>query len=232
MFEDVTYSVALLYGLLSFFSPCVLPLIPSYFCFITGLSLEELTTASQSTLRQKIMFSTLAFVLGFSIVFIILGASASYLGGLLSSHKGLIRMIGGHFVILFGLHLTGIINIPLFQYEKRLHVHQKPLHLMGTFLIGMAFGAGWTPCIGPILGSLLVLAQEKETVGQGVRLLCIYSAGLALPFILLSAGINYLLVFTRKATKVLRYANPIAGTLLVITGLLLVTNKLHLLTFY
>ncbi len=232
MFEDVTYSVALLYGLLSFFSPCVLPLIPSYFCFITGLSLEELTEAPKAAVRRKIMLSTLAFVLGFSLVFIILGASASYVGGLLAEHKSVIRIVGGALIILFGLHLAGILRIPAFQYEKRLHMRQKPLHMMGTFLVGMAFGAGWTPCIGPILGSLLVLAQDKETVGQGVRLLCIYSIGLALPFIVLSAGINYLLVFTRNAGKVLRYANPVAGVLLVLTGILLVTDKLRLLSFY
>jgi len=232
MFEDVTYSVALLYGLLSFFSPCVLPLIPSYFCFITGLSLEELTKAPHAAIRRKIMLSTLAFVLGFSLVFIILGASASYVGGLLAEHKSIIRIAGGALIILFGLHLAGILRIPAFQYEKRLHIRQKPLHLMGTFLVGMAFGAGWTPCIGPILGSLLVLAQDKETVGQGMRLLSIYSLGLALPFILLSASINYLLVFTSKTKKVLRYANPVAGILLVLTGILLVTDKLRLLSFY
>lgn len=232
MFEDVTYSVALLYGLLSFFSPCVLPLIPSYFCFITGLSLEELTESPQTAIRRKIVLSTVAFVLGFSVVFIILGASASLLGGLISQHKGLLRIIGGALIILFGLHLTGIVRLPFLQYEKRLHLHKKPLHFLGTFIIGMAFGAGWTPCIGPILGSLLIMAQDKETVGQGVRLLCIYSVGLALPFIVLSVFINYLLAFTRKATKVLRYANPVAGVLLVATGILLVTDKLSLLSAY
>ena len=231
MFGDVTYSVAFLYGLLSFFSPCVLPLIPSYFCFITGLSLEELTTASKTVLRQKIILSTLSFVLGFSLVFIILGASASYLGNLFYEHKDIIRIVGGSLIILFGLHLAGILKIPFFQYEKRLHVQQKPLHIAGTFLVGMAFGAGWTPCIGPILGSLLVLAQDKKTVSQGVGLLCLYSAGLALPFLALSAGINYLLVFTRRANKVLRYASPVAGILLVLTGILLVTDKLRLLQF-
>jgi cytochrome c-type biogenesis protein len=232
MFGDVTYPVALLYGLLSFFSPCVLPLIPSYFCFITGLSLEELTEVPKAAIRRKIMLSTLTFVTGFSLVFIILGASASFLGGLLSEHRGVIRIGGGALIILFGLHLTGLLRIKAFQYEKRVHIREKPLHVLGSFFVGMAFGAGWTPCIGPILGSLLVLAQDKATVGQGVRLLCVYSAGLALPFIALSAGINYLLVFTRKANKMLRYANPVAGVLLVLTGILLVTDKLHLLSLY
>ncbi len=232
MFEDVTYPVALLYGLLSFFSPCVLPLIPSYFCFITGLSLEELTSSPKAAIRRKVILSTIAFVSGFSVVFIILGASASLLGGLISQHKGIIRIVGGALIILFGLQLAGILRIPGLQYDKRVHVHKKPLHFLGTFVIGMAFGAGWTPCIGPILGSLLIMAQDKETVGQGVRLLCIYSVGLALPFIVLSVGINYLLAFTRRATKVLRYANPFAGVLLIATGILLVTDKLTFLAVY
>ncbi len=232
MFEDVTYPVAFLYGLLSFFSPCVLPLIPSYFCFITGLSMEEVSGATKPAIRRKIIFSTLAFVLGFSVVFILLGASASYLGGLFSQHKGWIRVIGGALIILFGLHLTGVLRISVFEYEKRLQIKKKPLHFLGTFVIGMAFGAGWTPCIGPILGSLLNMAMNKETVEQGVRLLSVYSAGLALPFMVLSVLINSLLAFTRKAAKVVKYANPVAGILLIATGVLLVTNKLAWLTFY
>lgn len=232
MFEDVTYPVAFLYGLLSFFSPCILPLIPSYFCFITGLSLEEVSGATKPAIRRKIILSTLAFVLGFSLIFIILGASASYLGGLFYQHKGWIRIIGGGLIILFGLHLTGIARIPVFEYEKRLQIKKKPLHFLGTFVIGMAFGAGWTPCIGPILGSLLNMAMNKDTVEQGVRLLSVYSAGLALPFMILSVLINYLLAFTRKAAKVVKYANPVAGVLLIATGVLLVTNKLVWLTFY
>jgi cytochrome c-type biogenesis protein len=232
MFEDVTYSIAFLYGLLSFFSPCVLPLIPSYFCIITGLSLEELTQSPKAALRRKIIISTLAFVLGFSFVFILLGASASYLGGIVGPHKNVIRILGGALIIIFGLHLTGIVRIPWLQYEKRVRLQQRPLHLLGILLVGMAFGAGWTPCIGPILGSLLVLANDKETVGQGMRLLSTYSLGLSLPFILLSAGINYLLVFTKKATKVLRFANPVAGVLLLLTGMLLIMDKLRLLSWY
>lgn len=232
MFEDVTYPVALLYGLLSFFSPCVLPLIPSYFCFITGLSLEELTSVHNAAIRRKILISTLAFIMGFSAVFILMGASASYLGTLLTQNRNLIRIVGGGLIILFGLHLTGILNLPVLQYEKRLHLHKKPLHFLGTFMIGMAFGAGWTPCIGPILGSLLIMAENKETVGQGVRLLSVYSAGMAIPFIALSIFINYLLEFTRKASKVLRYANPVAGILLIATGILLVSDKLKVLSIY
>lgn len=229
---DITNTAAFFAGLLSFFSPCVLPLIPSYFCFITGLSLDKLTMAQHSAIRSKIILATLAFVMGFSVVFIILGASATYLGGFLKGHQAWFRVVGGILIILFGLHLTGLLRIPLLEHEKRLHLNRKPLHFLGTFLIGMAFGAGWTPCIGPILGSVLVLAQNKETVSQGAWLLSLYSAGLALPFIVLSVGINYLLVIVRKTSKILRYVNPAAGILLIATGLLLVTNKLVLLSFY
>ncbi len=231
MFADVSFHIAFLYGILSFFSPCVLPLIPSYFCFITGMTMEELDGTSHVAVRRKIVISTLAFVLGFSVVFIILGMSASLLGGFLANYKHWIRIVGGLLIIVFGLHLTGLLRISMFQYEKRLHIDKKPLHFLGTFLIGMAFGAGWTPCIGPILASLLVMAQDKETMGQAGWLLGVYAAGLALPFIVLSVGINYLLTFIRKATKVLRYVNPVAGTLLIITGLLLMTNKLQQLSF-
>ena len=227
MFADVTFSIAFLYGILSFLSPCVLPLIPSYFCFITGLSLEELSGASQVAVRRKIILSTLAFVLGFSVVFVALGLSASLLGSALATHKHWIRIIGGALIIVFGLHMTGLITVPLFQYEKRLQINQKPLHFLSTLFIGMAFGAGWTPCIGPILASLLVMAQDQETMGQAGWLLGVYSMGMALPFIVLSVGINFLLVFIRKANRVLRYINPVAGTLLIITGLLLMTNKLQ-----
>jgi cytochrome c-type biogenesis protein len=141
-------------------------------------------------------------------------------------------MIGGHLIILFGLHLTGIIRIPVLEFEKRLHFHQKPLHFFGTLLIGMAFGAGWTPCIGPILGSVLVLAQQKETVGQAIGLLTVYSAGMAAPFLLLSVGINFLLVFIRRTKILMRFINPVAGALLVLIGLALVTDTLKLLAWY
>ena len=231
MFADVTYSIAFFYGLLSFFSPCVLPLIPSYFCFITGMSLDEMTTADNSAVRSKIILSTMAFVVGFSIVFVTLGASASFLGTVMAAHKDWIRIIGGVLIIIFGLHLTGLLRIPLFEFEKRLHMNQKPLHFLGTVFIGMAFGAGWTPCIGPILGSLLVLAQDKETVGEAVWMLAIFSAGLALPFMVLSICINFLLVFIGRAKSILRYINPVAGGLLIITGILLMTNTLQKLSF-
>jgi cytochrome c-type biogenesis protein len=225
--EAVSFPAAFLAGLLSFFSPCVLPLIPAYFTFITGYSLEELTEGNIE-IRKKVFFSTISFVLGFSVVFILMGGSASYLGGLIYKYKNLIRIVGGVLIIILGIHLTGVFRIRSLEFEKRIQIEKKPLHFLGTFIIGMAFGAGWSPCIGPLLGSILIVAGSQETVAQGMVLLGIYSAGLALPFVIISVFINFLLIFMKRASKVLKYVNVVAGILLILVGLVLVTNKLYL----
>jgi len=230
MTENIPYHLALLAGLASFFSPCVLPLIPAYFTFITGLSLEELIESKTSALRIKILISTILYVSGFSFVFILLGASASYFGSFVFEYRNVITKIGGIVIILFGIHLTGLIRIQYLNVEKRLHIQKKPLHFLGAFLIGMAFGAGWSPCIGPLLGSILIIAGSQETVRSGVLLLVVYSAGLAVPFILISIFINFLFVFIKKAIRIIRYINAVAGVLLIIIGLLLLTDKLFLIT--
>lgn len=228
--EAISYPAAFTAGLLSFLSPCVLPLIPAYFTFITGFSLEELTESRDSEIRKKVFLSTILFVSGFSLVFILMGASASYLGGLIYNYRELIRIIGGVFIIILGVHLTGIIRIRGLDFEKRINMEKKPLHFLGTFIVGMAFGAGWSPCIGPLLGSIIIIAGSQETVWQGIILLGIYSAGLAIPFIIMSVFINFLLIFIKKASRVLQYINTAAGILLIIVGLILVTNKLYVLT--
>jgi cytochrome c-type biogenesis protein len=225
--EAVSFPAAFLAGLLSFFSPCVLPLIPAYFTFITGYSLEELTEGNIE-IRKKVILSTISFVLGFSVVFILMGGSASYLGGLIYKYKNLIRIIGGVLIIILGIHLTGVFRIRSLEFEKRIQIQKKPIHFLGTFIIGMAFGAGWSPCIGPLLGSILIVAGSQETIGQGMVLLGVYSAGLALPFVIISVFINFLLVFMKRATRVLKYVNVVAGILLILVGLVLVTNKLYL----
>ena len=227
--EAVSFPAAFLAGFLSFLSPCVLPLIPAYFTFITGFSLEELTEDRHPEIRKKVVFSTVSFVCGFSLIFILMGASASYLGGLIYNYRNTIRIIGGILIILMGVHLTGIIRIPGLDVEKRIHMEKKPLHFLGIFIIGMAFGAGWSPCIGPLLGSILIIAGSQETVRHGIVLLAIYSAGLALPFILISVFIHLLLMVIKKASRVLQYVNTAAGILLIIVGLILVTNKLYVL---
>lgn len=230
MIAEVSYPAALIAGLLSFFSPCVLPLVPSYFVFITGSSFDELTVAPSVAVRVKIILATVAFVAGFSTVFIIMGASASYISNLLYQIRPYLRVIGGLLIIILGLHLVGVFRINALYSDKRLHLKDKPLHFFGAFIVGMAFGAGWSPCIGPLLGSILILASSQETIIQGVGLLCIYSAGLALPFIILSISIGFAVRFIRRATKVLGYVNKAAGIILITTGALLITDKFGLLT--
>lgn len=227
--ETVSYQAALVAGLLSFFSPCILPLIPAYFSFITGLSLDELTDGDDRNTRQKVILATLAYVGGFSFVFIVLGASASLIGNFISTISWLIRYAGGAIIIIFGFHLIGVINIKRLNFEKRIHISEKPMHLMGTFIIGMAFGAGWTPCIGPLLGSILIVAGSQETVYQGIVLLMLYSAGLALPFILMSFFINKILDIMKQAKKMLIYVNKISGLLLILLGILLITDRFRFL---
>lgn len=231
MFLDpVSYWAAFFAGLLSFFSPCVLPLIPAYFTFISGFSLEELTTLKGKDVRRKVMLSTLSYVLGFSLIFILMGASASYLGNLLYRYVDYIRIGGGVMIIVLGVHLTGLFRVRALDFEKRLHLEKKPLHFFGTFLVGMAFAAGWSPCIGPLLGSILIIASSKETVFQGITLLGLYSLGLAIPFLILSSFVNLLLFFIKKAVKALKYLNPAAGILLVLIGVMLIFNKLNFLS--
>ena len=227
--ETITFPAAFLAGLLSFFTPCVLPLLPAYFSFITGLSLDELTQDSKET-RNKVILSTLFYVAGFSFVFILLGASASFLGSFVTQYTWALRFAGGGIILVFGLHLLGVINIRALQFEKKIRVSEKPLHLMGTFLIGMAFGAGWSPCIGPLLGSILIVAGSQETIYQGIALLAVYSAGLALPFIIISFFIHSIMEIMKRARTLIRTLNIVSGALLIIIGLLLIFNRFDWLT--
>ncbi|MFO8112437.1 MAG: cytochrome c biogenesis protein CcdA [Desulfosalsimonadaceae bacterium] len=223
--QSVSYSAAFLAGLLSFVSPCLLPLIPAYFAFISGYSIEELTENPDAAVRARIFTATISFVLGFSLVFILMGASASVIGSMVVQYKDVIRIIGGLLIIGLGIHMTGLIRIGALETDKRLSVRRKPLHLVGIFIVGMAFAAGWSPCIGPLLGSILMVAGTSETVGQGVWLLAVYSAGLAVPFILISIFVPAMLRIVRGASKTLRYAGPVAGALLILVGLLLLTDS-------
>ncbi len=228
--QEVTYTAAFATGLLSFLSPCVLPLIPAYFSFITGMSLEDLTRGGDQGVRRKLVLATLFYVLGFSVVFIAMGGAVSLMGHQLEEYKDIIRLFGGAILILFGVHLAGILRIPLFDYEKKFHVQSRPLHILGVFLVGMAFGAGWSPCIGPLLGSILALAAGEGSVGKGMALLSVYSLGLAIPFLLLSVFIERMLSFIKKAREWIRFATVTAGVLMIVMGLLLVLDKLSLTT--
>jgi cytochrome c-type biogenesis protein len=222
--ESVSFSAAFIAGLLSFLSPCILPLIPAYFSFITGLSMDELLGDSTAAVRKKVLISTVVFVCGFSAIFILLGASATLLGQQLDLYRDHIRIIGGHVIVLFGLHLMGWIQIPVLNMDRRFHMTQKPLRLMGVFLVGMAFGAGWSPCVGPMLGSILVIASTQESIWNGIALLAVYSAGLAIPFILLSLFINLMLEFFHRAKRIVGHVHRLAGALLIMVGVFLLTD--------
>ena len=228
--ESISYSAALVAGLLSFFSPCILPLIPAYFTFITGFSLDELTGVQRTGVRIRIILSTLSYILGFSTIFILMGASASFVGGAIFQYRDWIRIIGGVAIILFGIHMTGLFRFRALEFERRLHLQKKPLPFIGTFIVGMAFGAGWSPCIGPLLGSILIVASNQDTVGQGIGLLSVYAAGLAIPFLVLSIFIDSLIILIKKVSWSIKYINVTAGVMLLILGLLLVTNQLNLIS--
>ena len=230
MFDlEITFKAAYVEGLLSFLSPCILPLIPAYFTLITGFSLDELTRQTSAQIRYKVFLSTLFFVTGFSIVFILLGASASFLGGVIQKYSEITRILGGSVIIVLGVHLTGIYRIRFLEVEKRMQMN-KPTHMLGTVFVGMAFGTGWTPCVGPFLGSVLILAGNQDTVFEGMRLLSVYAFGLATPFLILAIFINSLLNFVKRAVRFMRYLNYAAGVLLIIIGVLLMTNKLMLIS--
>ncbi len=224
-----TFIAALIAGLLSFFSPCILPLIPAYFSFITGLTLDELTQGKTET-RKKVILATLFYVAGVSFTFMIFGGAASLVGNLLTEYGWIIRYIGGGIIIIFGFHLLGIININALNFEHKIHVKEKPLHLMGTFLVGMAFGVGWSPCIGPIFLSILGLAVKEGSVIHGMTLLSVYSAGFAIPFLVMAVFITSVLDMVKSITRYMGVINKIAGTLLVVIGLLLILDKFRLIS--
>ena len=213
-------------GLISFLSPCVLPLIPGYISFITGNSLNELLESKKIDIRPLILFT-----LGFSFVFIIFGAAASYLGQVLLQNSETLRIIAGLIIIIFSLQLIGIININFLNFEKKIYT-QKNNNIWFSFIIGMAFGFGWTPCIGPILGSILALASTEETVFKAIILLSFYSLGLAIPFILSGYLMQRFLIFSKNFKKNINLVTKGGGVILLITGVLILTNQLQILGYY
>ena len=219
-------------GLLSFLSPCVLPLVPGYISMVSGASVEELKSGDNSRLLGKILLHSLLFIAGFSIVFISLGASATWLGQALLSRMSLLYKIGGVIIIIFGLHLTGLLKIPLLYSDKRFHSAGKPATALGAFLIGLAFAFGWTPCIGPILAAILGLAASQNTIGAGISLLALYSLGLAVPFLLTSLGINQFLKFYNRFRVHLHQVEVFSGLVLIVLGAMIFTNQLTRLSAY
>ena len=213
-------------GLISFLSPCVLPLIPGYIAYISGSSLNELLEKKDVNLLPIILFT-----FGFSIVFIIFGASATYLGKFLLSNSFPLRIIAGVIIIFFSLHIIGIINIKFLNYEKKIYADRNNT-VFSSILIGMAFAFGWTPCIGPILGSILILASTTENIGKGILLLSSYSLGLAIPFILSGYLIQKFILLSKNIKKKMNVITKVGGILLFLTGILILTNQLQVLGFY
>lgn len=228
---DVSLAAAAVAGVVSFLSPCVLPLVPGYVSFVSGLSVQELQTADARQARRAVL-AALWFVLGFSTIFILLGASATVLGQLLLQQLTIFKRIAGALIILFGLHLTGLVRLPFLNVDKHLTVTARPLTWLGAYGVGAAFGFGWTPCIGPILASILAVASVQETIGQGVLLLAVYSAGLGVPFLLTAAAVGAFLRRFQQAKRYLHVVEVASGILLIVIGLLVMTDRLTGLVRY
>jgi len=222
----VEFLIAFGAGLISFLSPCVLPLIPGYVSFISGQSLQDLLKSKKIDLLALVLFC-----LGFSTVFIILGASASFLGQTLLQNSEILRIIAGFIIIIFSLQLIGLINIPYLNLEKRFEA-KKSQNTFFPYIIGLAFGFGWTPCIGPILGSILALASIEETLSRAIILLTFYSLGLAIPFVLSGYLIQRFLLFSKNFKNNINLISKIGGIILLITGVLILTNQLQAIGFY
>ena len=229
MNESVGLVVALTAGVLSFLSPCVVPLVPSYLSFVTGMSLEDL---QEGVDRKATLMHSLLFVAGFSIIFITLGASASFLGAFLRYYEVWIARIGGVIIIILGLHLTGVFRIAPLMRERRVHVNDRPAGYLGTIGVGAAFGAGWTPCIGPVLGGILTLAGTQDTVWAGVSLLSAYSLGLAIPFLISALALDWFLGAFSRFRRFLPVVEKASGVILILLGLLLMTGSFTILSAY
>jgi cytochrome c-type biogenesis protein len=230
--ENVPFLVAFTAGVLTFLSPCILPLIPSFIVYITGVSLghlkdEHKTEAEAVKVHKKTIAHTLVFIAGFSVVFILLGLTATAIGRALFQFEDEIRMIGGILIIFFGLTLMGVIKLGFMEKDHHFQVHAKKASYLGSFLVGLTFAAAWTPCAGPILGSILVIAGTEGSVARGAMLLALYSAGIAVPFLLTAMAINQFMKFFNRFKKAMRYVNIVGGILLVVVGIMIMTNSLN-----
>lgn len=225
---DITYLGALLAGFLSFLSPCVLPLVPPYLCFLGGTTFDQLTGEEETPAHvyKTVVMSSVAFVLGFTTVFVLLGATATVLGQLVLENLPILSKIAGVVIIIAGLHFLGIIHIPILHREARYHADTRPAGLVGAYVIGLAFAFGWTPCIGPVLGAILAVAAGGDTVTSGVSLLLVYSLGLGIPFILAAVAIRPFMNALQRFKGHLGTVEKILGALLVLTGILFLTNSM------
>jgi len=231
--ESISAPVAFFAGLLSFFSPCILPLVPSYMSYITGSVFSGIENEPvPADIKRLTVLYSLCFILGFSAVFVLLGAAASFAGNLFLEYRGLIRLIGGLLIILFGLHIIGLLKIgPLNSYFKFKENGAAPGYFR-SFIAGIIFAAGWTPCVGPILGSILIIAGTDATLLNGIMLLGLFSLGMAIPFFIISLSVNYFLAGLKKIRRWVPAINIVSGIILVIVGILLATGRFESLTSF
>lgn len=231
--RDISILTSFIAGVASFLSPCVLPLVPGYISFIAGTAVEKLIEKEGDRRKNPlIFFNAFFFVLGFTMIFVLFGASATSIGQILKGNSFILSKIASIIIIIFGLHLTGLFRISFLYREKRLSIEKKPPGLLGSFLVGMAFAFGWTPCIGPILGSILLFASTRKTLLEGIYLLFFYSMGLGIPFLLSAAGID---LFFRTFSRIKGYVRWIemgSGILLIVMGILMLTNSLSVIASY
>jgi len=229
--HDVTYIGAFIADLLSFLSPCVFPLIPSYITYITGLSFADLQAEHPShIIRQKSILHSLSFIAGFTVVFVLLGASATYIGSVLQENATIIRKIGGVLLVILGIHVTGILPLKFLLGEKRVSIKHKPAGYVGSFLVGIAFAAGWTPCIGPILAAILAVAATQDSVYHGIILLLLYSMGLGVPFFISALAMHRFLIVFNRFKKYIHIFEVFTGILMIVIGVLIYTNWLSRLS--
>ena len=226
---QVTYIGALVAGVLSFASPCVLPLIPAYISFLGGASLEQLTdkTGVDKSTSRRVFYAALAFVLGFSTIFVILGASATAISGVLIQHAILLGQIAGVVLVIFGFHFMGLFRIGFLNFEKRFHLENKPAGLVGSFILGLAFAFGWTPCVGPILASVLMVAASGDSVMYGTSLLGVYAAGLGIPFLAAALAVKPFINFMKRFRQHMHKVEIAGGSLLVVTGVVIFTGDIN-----
>jgi cytochrome c-type biogenesis protein len=233
MSQEVTLLAAFVAGFLSFVSPCVLPLIPGYISFISGLTLEEMRgTATPRSSRPKVLLASLAFVLGFTVVFVAAGASASALGKFMYAHAPLLEKIAGTILVILGLHMMGVFRIRFLENDRRIHTQRKPAGPIGAFVVGTAFAFAWTPCIGPILGGILAMAASRESVGEGMQMLAVYSLGLGVPFLLTSIAIDRFFAAAARIRRYYRLIELVSGGLLILVGVLIFFHQFTLIAKY
>ena len=229
---DVSYAGALLAGMLSFLSPCVLPLVPPYLCFIGGVTFDQLSQtadrqATDTLVKRRVMLAAVAFVLGFAVVFTAFGATASIVGQALARHADLLAKIAGGIIIILGLHFLGLFRIGFLEREARFHPEERPAGLIGAFVIGMAFAFGWTPCVGPALAAILFVAASEDQVLYGASLLLVYALGIGIPFLLAAAAIGPFMAFMQRFRPYLRRIEQIMGAFLILTGVLFITGSMN-----